>query len=163
QSYNEGTTAGYRRAVESFRSAVALDPGYAAAYAALVVAEYWLEDDTTPGFGGGYERAIEAADKAIELAPEEAFGYSARGFLRTTYQFDFTGAKSDLDKAVALSPGDADVLHRSAVLSAALGSLPAAIATERRALALDPLAEEIWRRLAYFLVASQHRAEARAL
>src|SRR5262249_7046030 len=150
-------------AVESFRNAVALDPGYAAAYGALAGAEYWLEDDTTPGFGGGYARAIEAAEKAIELAPEEAFGYSARGFLRTTYEFDFAGAKSDLDKAVALSPGDADVLHRAAILRAALGDLPAAIATERRALALDPLGEEIARRLAYFLVAGQQWPEARAL
>jgi tetratricopeptide (TPR) repeat protein len=55
----------------------------------------------------------------------------------------FAGAQADLDKALALSPGDANVLHRSAILLAVLGKLPAAIAREEQALALDPLSAEI--------------------
>src|SRR5262249_46809477 len=77
--------------------------------------------------------------------------------------FDFAGAQTDLQKAVALNPGDANVLHRFAILNAVVGELPTAIATERRAFALDPLSEEICRRLAFFLVANGQMAAARPL
>jgi len=161
QSFNQGDTAGYQRAVTAFRAATALDPGYAAAYAALALAQFWAADNT--GSTAGYESALAAAEKAIALAPGLAAGYAARGFVRAIYRFDFAGAQIDLDKAVALSPGDADVLHRSAVLLAVLGKLPAAIAREEQALALDPLSAEIRMRLAFFLVANQQLAQARPL
>jgi Flp pilus assembly protein TadD len=103
------------------------------------------------------------AEKAVTLAPEEADGYSARGFVRAISQFDFAGAQSDLTKAVALNPGDANVLHRSAVVLAVLGDLPAAIDREQKALALDPLAAEICMRLAFFYTHAGRSAEARPL
>jgi adenylate cyclase len=83
--------------------------------------------------------------------------------VRIAYRFDYSGAQADLDRAVALRPGDADVLHRSAVVLATVGNLRAAIARERNALALDPLSAEICMRLGFFLVADQQFAEARPL
>src|SRR5271170_1087195 len=114
QSYNQGDTAGYQSAVTAFRAAAALDPHYAAAYADLALAQFWLTDDTYsggPADAAGYESALAAAEKAVALAPELAAGYSARGFLRAVYKFDFAGAQVDLDKALALSPGDALAQH----------------------------------------------------
>jgi TolB-like protein/DNA-binding winged helix-turn-helix (wHTH) protein/Flp pilus assembly protein TadD len=161
QSYNQGDAEGYQRAVTAFQAATALDPRYAVAYADLALARFWLADPTTniPG----YESALAAAEKAVTLAPDLAVGYSARGFIRGIYRFDFAGAQVDLDRAVALNPSDATVLHRSAVLLAVFGKLPEAIAREEKALALDPLSEEICRRLGFFLVANQQLAQARPL
>jgi eukaryotic-like serine/threonine-protein kinase len=153
-------STGYQRAA-ALRAATALDPRYAAAYADLALAQFWLADDTTDV--AGYESALAAAEQAVALAPGLAAGYSARGFLRAVYRFDFAGAQSDLDRAVALSPPEAVILHRSAVLLGVLGDLPAAIAAEKEALALDPLSEEICRRLGFFFVANQQFAEARPL
>jgi serine/threonine-protein kinase len=161
QSYNRGDAAGFQRATMAFRAATTLDPGYAVAYADMALAQFWLADDNWDV--EGYKAAVAAAEQAVRLAPELAEGYSARGFLRAVSQFDFAGAKADLDKAVALSPQDATVLHRSAVLLGIVGDLPAAIAREEKALALDPLSEEICRRLAFFLVADQQLAQARPL
>jgi Flp pilus assembly protein TadD len=140
-----------------------MDSRYAAAYAALALAEYWAEDANPTSTGAGYDSALAAAEKAVALAPDEAAGYAARGFVRMGYRFDFAGAQSDLAKAVALNGGDADVLHRSAVLLATLGDLPAAIEREQKALALDPLSAEICMRLAFFYVAAGRFAEARPL
>jgi len=152
QSYNQGDTAGYRRAVTAFQGATALDSRYAAAYADLALAQFWLTDDSTsgdlPADIAGFDNALAAAEKAVALAPGLAAGYAARGFLRSATRFDFAGAQADLDKAVALSPGDANILHRSAILLAVLGKLPLAIAREQQALALDPLSAEICMRLA---------------
>jgi len=166
QSYNQSDTPGYQRAVTAFRAATTIDLHYAAAYADLALAQFWLTDDTYSGIAAdvaGYESALAAAEKAVSLAPGLAAGYSARGFLRAVYKFDFASAQEDLDKAVALNPGDATVLHRSAVLLGVLGELPAAIAREQQALVLDPLSEEICRRLGFFLAANQQLAQARPL
>ena len=161
QSYNHGDAAGYQHAVTAFRAAIALDSRYAAAYADLALAQFWLADDTTDI--AGYKSALAAAEQAVALAPGLATGYSARGFLRAVYRFDFAGGQADLDRAVALSTQDAIVLHRSAVVLAVLGDLPAAIAREEKALALDPLSEEICRRLGFFFVANRQFAQARPL
>jgi TolB-like protein len=165
QSYNQGDIAGYQRAVAAFRGATTLDSRYAAAYADLALAQFWLTDDSRSGdpaaVVAGFESALAAAQKAVALAPGLAAGYSARGFLRAVFRLDFAEAQADLDKAVALSPGDANILHRSAVLLAVLGKLPEAIAREEQALALDPLSAEICMRLGFFLVDNQQFAQAR--
>jgi TolB-like protein/DNA-binding winged helix-turn-helix (wHTH) protein/Tfp pilus assembly protein PilF len=165
RGFNQGDVGGYQDAVTAFQAATALDPRYAAAYADLALAQFWLTDDSASGDVAadvaGFESALAAAQKAIALAPGLAAGYAARGFVRALYRFDFAGGQVDLDKAVALSPRDADVLHRSAVLLAILGKLPAAIAREEQALALDPLSAEICMRLGFFLVANQQLARAR--
>jgi TolB-like protein/DNA-binding winged helix-turn-helix (wHTH) protein/Tfp pilus assembly protein PilF len=166
QSYNQGDAAGYQHAVVAFQAAATLDSRYAAAYADLALAQFWLTDDSTSGDlaadVAGFDSALAAAEKAVALAPGLAAGYSARGFLRTVYRYDFAGAQADLDKAVALSPGDANILHRSAVLLAVLGKLPEAIAREEQALALDPLSAEICMRVGFFLVANQQLAQGRS-
>jgi TolB-like protein/Flp pilus assembly protein TadD len=162
QSYNQGDTPGYQRAITAFQAATVLDPHYAAAYADLALAQFWLTDDGTADTAG-YEKALAAAEKAVALAPGMAAGYSARGFVRAVYRFDFAGGQADLDKAITLSPSDARALHRSAVLLGVLGDLPAAIGREEKALALDPLSEEICRRLGFFFVANQQFAQAHPL
>lgn len=161
QKFNRGDLEGYQGAVRAFSAATTLDPHYAPAYAALALAQFWLAD--TEIDEAGYGRALAAANQAVALAPGLGSAYAARGFVRAVQSFDFVGAQRDLDQAVALSPGDADVLHRSAVVLAILGNLPAAIARERRALALDPLSAEICMRLAFFLVADRQLPEARQL
>jgi serine/threonine protein kinase len=159
ESYNQGDQDGYQRAVKAFSAATALDSGYAAAYAGLALAQFWLAEYDK----GDDETALAAAEKAVALAPGLAAGYAARGFVRMAYRFDYSGAQADLDRAVALRPGDADVLHQSAVVLATVGNLRAAIARERNALALDPQSAEICMRLAFFLVAEQQFAQARPL
>jgi TolB-like protein/DNA-binding winged helix-turn-helix (wHTH) protein/Flp pilus assembly protein TadD len=164
QSYNQAAAAGYQRAMTAFQAAIALDPNYGAAYADLALAQYWLADQTAqPGDVTGYDRALADAEKAIALDPRLAAGFSARGFVRAVYRFDFVGGQADLDKAVALNPGDAWVLHRSAILLGILGNLPEAIAREEQALALDPLSAEICMRLGFFLMADQQLARVRPL
>jgi len=163
QSYNQGDAAGHQNAVTAFRAAIELDRQFAAAYADLAMAQFWVANDTDTVNDTIEDSALANAEKAIALAPGLAAGYSARGHLRAAHLFDFAGAQVDLDKAVALNPSDATVLHRSAVLLSVVGKLPEAIAREEKALALDPLSEEICVRLAFFLVADRQLAQARPL
>jgi TolB-like protein/Tfp pilus assembly protein PilF len=140
----------YQRAVAACRKAIELDPGYAAAYAELSVAE-----------------ALVTADKAIAMAPDEADGYAARGFMRR-YEWDWTGAQADLEKALALDPGDIRVQTRYGLLLGSLGRLPEAIAAMKKATSSDPLSSLAWDGLGGELVygrqfAAAHEALQRAL
>jgi len=61
----------------AYQKAIALDPRFAAAYAALSEVEWRIADSAT-GEPAGYDRAAAAAERAIALAPESAEGYWAR-------------------------------------------------------------------------------------
>ena len=111
QSYNHGDAAGYQHAVTAFRAAIALDSRYAAAYADLALAQFWLADDTTDV--AGYKSALAAAEQAVALAPGLATGYSARGFLRAVYRFDFgTGGRAGASSTTPSMSAMAEMLAK---------------------------------------------------
>jgi TolB-like protein/Tfp pilus assembly protein PilF len=165
QFWNRRTLDGYHHAVESYGKAIALDPDYAAAYAGLAMAQRYVADAT--GDVAVFKLAQAAADKAVTLAPEQADGYTARGYMRTV-AFDWSGAEADLAKAIALNPGDSIVQRRNGELLAALGRLPEAIGSTKKAIELDPLSEPAWQTLEQYFMsqrdfAAAHEANRRAL
>jgi len=166
QFQNRASPDSFRRAVEAYSKAIALDPNYAAAYAGLAYAEAYLWDQT--GDLGGMRRAEAAADRAVALAPEQADGYAARGFVRSVYSWDWAGAQSDFAKALLLDPTDSTVQRRFGSLMASLGRLPEAVAAVTKATALDPLSNPAWEHLGRYLMFSRdfagaHEALHRAL
>ena len=147
QFFRRNNVEGFRRAKQSYEKAVALDPGYAPAWAALALATFWVADsaDTLTAVTAGQERAVEAADKAIALGGNLPDGYLARGFVRVPIQWDFEGARADLQRALSLKPDDPDVLSTYAqVVLRPLGRFPEAIAALRKAAELDPLNARVW-------------------
>jgi len=146
QFLNRTTVEGFRRAVECYRKAVELDPEYAAGYAGLSESEMYLAEYTD--FGAGFQRGLAAADKAIALAPNLAEGYAARALMRNTYLFDFVGAQADIEKAVAISPGDSHILNRYAEVLSAVNRVADAEVALRKAIEVDPLSSEAWQTLA---------------
>jgi TolB-like protein/Tfp pilus assembly protein PilF len=155
----------FQRAVAACGKAVDLDPGYAAAYAELAVAEAFVADRTiNPAL---LQQAQATADKAIAMAPDEADGYAARGLMRR-FGWDWTGARADLEKALALDPGDIRVQTRYGLLLGSLGQVPEAIAAMKKATISDPLSSPSWTSLAWELMmnrqfAAAHEAVQRAL
>jgi serine/threonine-protein kinase len=137
----------------AYQKAIALDPNYAAAYSGLADAEWRLADMRTNN-PDDYARASAAAEKAIALAPDAPEGYRARGQLRYVYYYDWSGARADYEKALALDPtfGPAGVDH--AQLMATLGKVPEAIEALRQIIARDPLSGTAWHRLARLLMDS---------
>jgi len=142
----------------AYQKAIALDPGYAAAYSGLADAEWRIADMRTND-PDNYARASAAADKAIALAPDAPEGYWARGQLRNVYYHDWSGAQADFEKALALDAnfGPAAVDH--AELLATLGKVPEAIEALRQVIARDPLSDRAWHRLANLLMDSGRFAE----
>jgi serine/threonine-protein kinase len=139
-----GSGDAYQRAVTALDRAVKLDPGYAPAWAALARARFWAADQSVDGNPRlEWPLALAAAEKAVALAPGRADGYFARGAMRESTLQDWAGARADLERARALSPGSPGILTQYASLVAALGRLPEAISVLQEAAALDPLSADI--------------------
>ena len=141
-----------QRASAAYRQAVALDPHYAAAIAGLASAEYRLADITSDP--KGFNIAKSDAAQAIVEGPDQAEGYAVSGGIRSRVDWDWAGALADLQKAVALSPGDAGVQHSYGTLLGLLGRFPEATAALRTATRLDPLSSSAWDDLGLVLMAS---------
>jgi len=167
QFYYRNSQEGYRLAVTAYQKAVALDPSYAAAYAGLAFAELYAGDysASVEENAAAKQRAIAAADKSIALAPELADGYAARGWLRSTVTWDWTGCQADFEKALALEPGNAVTQRRYGSVLQNLGLVTEAIAATRKAIELDPLSSAAWSNLStlYFADATQFRESREAL
>jgi TolB-like protein/Tfp pilus assembly protein PilF len=130
--------AGNRAALEEFDRAIALDPNFGAAYGRRAVtlmaigenAKSVAERDALRG------EANSAAERAMKLAPDRADVHTAFWWVRATGYFDFRPA--EIDRALALAPGNTRV-HQAAALQASWsGHHDLAIKEQRVTIALDP-------------------------
>jgi serine/threonine-protein kinase len=149
----------------AFEKTVKLDPTYAPAWVGLASAAYYSSNLAAEG-GAEVDRlrrrAVAAADKAVSLAPNLSEAWAARSYLRGLAEWDWEGAQKDLDTALRLDSGDAQVLRRLGTMLAIFGRLPEALAAVRKSADLDPLATEAWDNLGYLANATDDYATARA-
>ena len=156
-----GGSDDWRLSIAPLRKATALDPGYAAAFAALAYSEASVADLAADA--AELQRADNDAAQAVRLAPDAPDGYAVRGYIRTFLTWEWAGAEADLERALALEPGDSDALSNHAALLARLGRLPEAIGLAKRAVELDPLSILVWVRLGRYLTANAQYAAADAV
>jgi TolB-like protein len=160
ESFNRSSPDGDRLAVSAYRRAIALDANFAAAYAGLAEAEAALADTET-GERAALQRALEAADRAVALAPDAPYGYAVRSWLRGGFFWDWSGARADIEKAIAHDATDGRVQLTYSELLRSLGLIPEAIAAARKATDADPLSEAAWVNLGYVLMNDRQFAAAR--
>ena len=133
------TEADLGRAVDYFRQAITLDPDFALGWAGLSRA-LW----TQAGYGWlpvaeGFKQAREAAKRSLAIAPDLAEGHAALGHVLQSSDWNWKGAEDEFHRALALAPGNAEVLRSFASQAGMLGRHNEAIELLRRAVALDPL------------------------
>ena len=136
-----------KRAAQAFRKSITLDPNYAAAWAGLADAMFWVADiePALKNTLADRNEARAAADKAVALQPDLAYGYLTRAVLRTVNDLDFAGAREDLQRALALEPENTVVLEFYGAASLTpTGQLPEAVAVLRKATQADPLNARAW-------------------
>jgi serine/threonine-protein kinase len=126
--------------IAGYQEAVRLDPNFALAYAELSIAlnAYAVFFAHGSSVGDFIRQARAPALKAIALAPELAEGHMALSFVHAQ-SLDFAHANDELERAMALAPGNARVLSDYGQFAVEMGNTDAGIAAARRAAALDPL------------------------
>lgn len=128
-----------RKGIAMFEQAIALDPGYARAYAGaadayrrLPIACDWRPTEAFP-------QAQTAALKALALDATVAEAHFALGFVRFWYDWRWVEAEREFRRAIDLDPDSAEPYLGLGHLLSNLGRQSAALAEIRRARELDPL------------------------
>ncbi|HEY1906756.1 MAG TPA: hypothetical protein VGG91_11980 [Myxococcaceae bacterium] len=144
QALNTHLSAEYPEAIGEFKKAIALDPDYAPAHAALASAflEYGGNADSSvvKRFTSDWRRdGMAEAEKAVALNPRLAEAHAARGLAGVSVTWDWLAALRDYEEALALAPGNENALQRYAWILVLLGRAPEGLAAAKKAVALDPL------------------------
>jgi TolB-like protein/lipoprotein NlpI len=131
-------------AIAAYTEAIRLDPHYALAFAGRSIALSVVagEADTAAATREGFDKAQADARQALALAPDLAQGHLALASVAENGTLDFTQANDEYERALALAPGNAQVLRFSGSFAAYMGHFDAALAAARRAVVLDPLARQ---------------------
>jgi serine/threonine-protein kinase len=136
------TKEGVGEALSYFEKAVARDPAFALAYAAMAQAhtQYGIEGMSGVLPSEAFARAQSAVDSALALDGDLAEAHEVLGLLRFTRDFDWKGAETELRLALSLCPGSADAYDHLGWLCSAQCRFDESLALVRRARELDPLA-----------------------
>jgi tetratricopeptide (TPR) repeat protein len=128
-------------AIAAYTEAIRLDPRYALAFAARSVAftNVATQAETAAAVREAHDKAEADARQAIALAPDLGQAHLAQAFVSDD-TLNFPQANAEYERAVALAPGNAEVLRRSGEFSVMMGRIDAGVAAIRRAVMLDPLA-----------------------
>jgi tetratricopeptide (TPR) repeat protein len=120
------------------RRAIALDPNYAAAYAALADTYHvatvmgWAESPTA-----NLNRATDLANTALSLNDAEVHARTILGRIHIFYR-RYEQAKAEIERAIAINPNDADALAGWGNILMWSGQTDAAIETLELAQRIDP-------------------------
>jgi TolB-like protein/Flp pilus assembly protein TadD len=128
-----------QKGFDSVSQAVAMDPGYAEAHAALAQLYIELGNDSLLTPGEAYPKAKSEALRAIELNENLGEAHDALAGLHHFYDWDFAAADREYQKALELKPGDAHILSEYAYFLCHMGKHEDAIRDSKRAQDLDPL------------------------
>jgi serine/threonine protein kinase/Tfp pilus assembly protein PilF len=137
--WNKRTEADIKRSLDYFNQAIALDPGYALAYAGL--ADTYQVLPNLPGVSpeDAYPKARAAAQKALEIDPDLAEPHAALGVVLHEYDWNFGEAEKEFKRSIELNPNYASAHQWYGEYLMNMGRYDEAIAETRLAQQLDPL------------------------
>jgi TolB-like protein len=151
-----------RQAKADYEIAIAADPNFALAHAALsrslssLAAAYAKADELKEI----YAQAIDEAKRATAIAPTLAEGHLALGYALFSGRLDVRGARPSYDKAYQFGRGNADIVLLYASYTARTRRFREARDAIDRALALDPLNPRAHRAAGTIAFASRRYADA---
>jgi tetratricopeptide (TPR) repeat protein len=130
-----------REARANYEVAIAADPDFALAHAALsrVLASLASQGAEASQLKPLYAAAAQQAQRSIDIAPKLAEGHLALGYAKFAGFLDVRGARPSYDKAYEYGRGDADIVLLYALYMVRARRFAEARDAIGRALALDPL------------------------
>ena len=134
-------------AAKYYERATQLDSSYALAWVGLSRVRNWQVNQGLIPMAEGRRLAREAIERALALDPNLAAAHSQQGRLRKFVDFDWIGADSSIQRAIALEPGNPEYLLQSSTSAAVFGRSEEALAIARRSVDLDPLNPGSWSQL----------------
>jgi TolB-like protein/DNA-binding winged helix-turn-helix (wHTH) protein len=134
-------------AAKYFERATQLDPSYALAWVWLSRTRNRQVNLLLIPAEEGHRLAREAVERALALNPKLAAAHAQMARIKRQIDFDWVGADTSAQRALALEPGNPENLKSAASAAAILGRLDEAVQLSRRAVDLDPLNGDSWESL----------------
>jgi tetratricopeptide (TPR) repeat protein len=159
--WNKRTPQDLQKSIEYFEQAIRLDPNYALAFTGLANA-YSLMANAGTAPHEMMPRAHRAALKALSLDDNLAEAHTALAQILIYYDYDYTGAEREHQRAIELNPNYETAHQWYSELLTALGRHEEALAEMRRALEIDPLSLIINRQYGITLLFARKYNEALA-
>jgi tetratricopeptide (TPR) repeat protein len=131
-------------AAKYYERATQLDPGYALAWVGLSRARNWQTNTGSIPAEEGHRLARQAVERALALNPNLAAAHAQMGRIKQEVDLDWAGADASFRRAIALEPGDPEIVRLAASSAAMLGRFDEALPLGRRAVDLDPLNADSW-------------------
>jgi TolB-like protein len=137
--YLNKTAEGNQKADEMFRQAVAVDPGFARAYAALAASCLWRSwySAWTADDRGLREEALQLAQEAVALDDTDHLPHIVMAWVHH-FRRETAQARRHLDRALALNSNDADALAEIGNILVIEGEPEMGIACIEGAIRLNP-------------------------
>jgi eukaryotic-like serine/threonine-protein kinase len=148
--WNKWTAEGTKRAIDYFQQAIAVDPGYALAYAGLADC---YSSMTAQGIGlspaEAFQRAQAAAVKALTLDDTLAEAHTSLGLIKLNHDWDWSGAEREFKRAIELNPNYPTPYHWYSHYLIVMDRIEESLIMSKRGLELDPLDLEMNAHLAW--------------
>jgi len=125
-------------AIQLYEASVALDSGFAEAYAMLsraLASSYWEYYDRAEDTR---RRAFEAGTRSLELQPDLVEGHLALGYCFYHCERAYERALAEFELALKQQPNSAEALNAVAAVRRRQGDLEAAVEKFTKAMELDP-------------------------
>ena len=141
--WNKLTPPDARIAIDCFEQAIAMEPGYAQAYALTASAYSYL------GSGGqmlphkAFEIVHRYADKALLLDSSIAESHLAKACAYLFYEWEWQQAYDALQNAIRINPGAVEAYRLLAIYYIIMGKIDKAVKVMEEAVKLDPLSPAI--------------------
>jgi len=140
---SQALPASYERAIALLQQAVRLDSTFADAWVALADVTYSHSMVTGQPLVEVATKWLEPLERGIAFDRRNGWALAQRGWWRGYHDWNWEGARRDLQQAVRLAPGSADV---ASLYSKVLRMLDqdSAISQARRAVELEPANSLLW-------------------
>src|SRR5882724_11029372 len=145
--FQRNTDKDTEMAAKYYERATQLDPSYALAWAGLSRVRNWQVNVGLIPAEAGHRLAREAVERALALNPNLAEAHAQMGRIKQQVDFDWAGADASLQRAIALDPGNPEVVRMATGSAALFGRFDEALPLNLRAVALYTVNADSWESL----------------
>ncbi len=137
--WSQRSEAGLRKAIDNFQRAVSLDPRFAAAYSGLADSHAALGYLSFVSPADAFPLARRDALLAIERDAALAEPHASLGYVKFYFDWDWSGAEAEFQRAIGLDPGWAAVHQWYSIYLLAAGRVAEALREIKLAREREPL------------------------
>jgi TolB-like protein/Tfp pilus assembly protein PilF len=136
---NKRTEESVKKALSYFERAIANDPTWAEGYVGVADCHNMLGYYNALSPQEAYPKSESAARKALKLEPSVAEAHAALGVVKRDYEWDWSGAEQQFQRAIELNPGCVEAYHWRGTLLGMQHRHAEALREKEKALSMDPL------------------------